>query len=1392
MLARPPQRTLRQQPTYPSSSGRATPDGGTTEALRDDLSPISAQLLPPSSRRTQLKTTTTAFLVFLFRFHIILRCLGERAADFLSQLGGCSLSQRSARAVESAGVNKIKGKSPKICEKRQKIQNKSKNPKMRENKPTVFFAPISGANSYFFLKLTFLSVMSVPIAELGAHLASAQTASNATHSLCILAHVDHGKTTLADTLIASNGGLSRASAGRVRLLDLRPDEQERRITMKSAAITLVHDVLTPTDKERHLIHLLDTPGHVDFASEVSTAVRLCDGALLVVDCVEGPRVQTRNVLRQAREERVTPILVLNKIDRLFFELGLTPEEAYEHLRRVVEQVNALAASIHSVVPWLVAGQSAKEGGEDDNTDDEEELFTPEANNVVFAAAYDRWGFRLSTFAKIWGQRLGVPAERYAMLQKAFWGPFRFDPKAKRITKLDPKVASHKPMFVQFIVEPLWQIFEAARDEETPEKLKGLAQKLGVVGNMSLRELNFTGEVSADHVHQSRIVAAGAVLSAWLPISPAVLDAVCELIPTPAFAAPLRVPSLFDLDVAVVATQRPEGVSEGDSPPHDESRLLALVESRQQKIFSEMKGCSAESPDVVACVSKVFSVGRDFSLPEDRRMTVSMPRRYTPRPGEAAATVGGGDEVVSTGDETTSSLAASAASHKSGSKMVGILRVFSGTLRLGMKIFVLAPRFRASEATVGVARAMAESADKDFAEGDISDRDVDAFASDMGEDQQEELHFGTMEVTELFLLMGRALEPVSEVPAGAVCGIGGDIAEHVHKSATLSSSLSCGSFHRLVAAGIPLVRVAVEPTDPTQVQQVAAALRLLQHSDPAVRSLIQPSGELVVASAGELHLERCLRDLRELFLPPDVQLKVSKPLVAFEETIVPLDPALQADVFDTGQAKSAREILSQKTNWFFLGDSAAETSAVVRTSNKLAAIRVRAVPIPDAIQTALRSYVSELRKVFIEEKCSLAEVQVLAPTESPTNEERVSLKEALEEIFGKCGEPWASLVSRLWSAGPRSVGGSSGSGSPCCLLFGVDPTEDCSSSPEDIEQVFHGTSDAAGAGTGGGDATYDSDSDEDSAEDSFDDGTHEEPTADTRWGGYRRLEGEDGEASDSSGASQGLDLAENRREGALDESLGDSTEMTLISMMEGPQRVRWLTYLRRSIVNGFQLATAAGPLCAEPMSAVAFVLEDVLLRRPRAMVEFDGIEAGVPPPAERRLFDTIGPFGGQVITACREACRASMVASSALRLVEALYLCEVAVPLDCLGNVYNVLNKRRAKVLGETVAPGSTSVFVIRALLPVAESFGMYTELLDETHGAASAQLVFDRWLPLDEDPFWQAMTEDELEDHGASAEGFAPNLARTYMDDVRRRKGLAVEEKIVEHAEKQRTLKRNK
>lgn len=191
----------------------------------------------------------------------------------------------------------------------------------------------------------------------------------------IIGHVDHGKTTLSDSLLAYSGLLNPNLAGHALLLDYLDEEQQRGITIKTANISLVF----APDGEDLLVNLVDTPGHVDFSGKVTRALRLIDAAIVVVDAVEGVMIQTEHVVRQALDNAVRPLLYINKIDRLIKELHLDAKQIQQRFKAIIESFNNLLDVRN------LGGIEA-----DWNVD-------LKNDTVTFGSALDGWGATLSQF-----------------------------------------------------------------------------------------------------------------------------------------------------------------------------------------------------------------------------------------------------------------------------------------------------------------------------------------------------------------------------------------------------------------------------------------------------------------------------------------------------------------------------------------------------------------------------------------------------------------------------------------------------------------------------------------------------------------------------------------------------------------------------------------------------------------------------------------------------------------------------------------------------------------------------------------------------------------------------------------------------------------------------------
>lgn len=338
-------------------------------------------------------------------------------------------------------------------------------------------------------------------------------------NISVIAHVDHGKSTLTDSLVAAAGIMAVEQAGDARLTDTRADEQERGITIKSTGISLYYQMTNDElkgfagerDGNDYLVNLIDSPGHVDFSSEVTAALRITDGALVVVDCIEGVCVQTETVLRQALGERIRPVLTVNKMDRCFLELQADGEESYQTFLRVIENANVLMATY-----------------QDDAMGDLQVY--PDKGTVSFSAGLHGWAFTLTTFAQMYAAKFGIDEAR--MIGK-LWGNNFFDPATKKWTSTQTDSKTCKRGFVQFCYDPIKTVIELAMQDKK-DKLFPMLDKLNVLSKLKSDDKELTAKPLMKRIMQH-----------WLPANEALLEMIVYHLPSPAKAQKYRVDTLYE-------------------------------------------------------------------------------------------------------------------------------------------------------------------------------------------------------------------------------------------------------------------------------------------------------------------------------------------------------------------------------------------------------------------------------------------------------------------------------------------------------------------------------------------------------------------------------------------------------------------------------------------------------------------------------------------------------------------------------------------------------------------------------------------------------------------------------------------------------------------------------
>ncbi|KAJ2366139.1 Cytoplasmic GTPase/eEF2-like protein (ribosomal biogenesis) [Coemansia sp. RSA 2607] len=846
-------------------------------------------------------------------------------------------------------------------------------------------------------------------------------------------------------------------------------------------------------------------------------------------------------------------------------------------------------------------------------------------------------------------------------------------------------------------------------------------------------------------------------------------AIIEQLPSPTAAQPLRLPPLVH----------------GEAKSQADKKAVEPTNDIERALFACTAGTASDPAPLVAYIAKVVSIPRE-SLPEfssgaskgDRLTMTADEMRARGRdavrrelalnresstgtplsllsPEDPASAVASGTATPIQNVSTSSALSQDASSDALVDAMrekldletdpeagedeilVGFGRIYSGTVRVGDKIWAMQPKYNAKS-------------------------------------KNSQSYLKHVTVRALYMMMGREFVRLKEVPAGNVFGIRG-VAGAILKSGTLASDpLKCPNLAAMHSETYPIVRVALEPVNPQDISKLVRGLELLNQADPCVQIISQSTGERVLVTAGELHLERCMKDLRERF--GKCEIHVSEPIVPFREGIVRQSGQSGVLLGEVGSSGQSLAIISKTTHTKNIGDLDGQTEEHARTkptdsqiprgevsmttANGMVTITVQIEPLPEKTTRFLLRHEDDIGRVVKLASASQRRNRLYAASEALEQSDSIGAEEELENIAAainidsdededndesietktakpsKTSElgPWLqsrlrttfrrakgwepqrvehAMANGLWAFGPRRVG-------PNMLLYSEKMIAQSSKAHT---SWFNPRSHNAGESSSGTTPAILSSPDESDSEEHS-----EAPTAP-------------------------------------------------VSVDQGKTVQYSIRDFEESINTGFQLAAQSGPLCFEPLAGVAVTVKNFV---------YNGGGSGTSSTVPTTETVNSSVLSGQIITTVRDAIKTGYLQWSP-RLYLAMYTCDIQATSEVLGKVYAVINRRRGRILSEEMREG-TPYFTIKAAIPIVESFGFADDIRKRTSGAAIPLLLFRGYEPLDTDPFWVPTTEEELEDLGEKAD--RENVAKKYMEKVRKRKGLFVERKIVEHAEKQRTLKK--
>lgn len=618
--------------------------------------------------------------------------------------------------------------------------------------------------------------------------------ANNIRNICILAHVDHGKTSVADNLLSLNGVVSKRSVGSIRYLDDRPDEQERHITMKSSVVSLVDTIQENNKSIPVVLNLVDTPGHIDFSTEVTAAVRICDGALIVVDVVEGVCAQTKVAIKQAYDEKLKMILIINKIDRLVIDLKQDSTAMFHSILRVVEDCNVYLSSLYHL-------DISVQENDEEYCEKPDILFSPEVGNVIFASAIDGWGFTICQIANLYSSLIKNETEE--SLTKHLWNFDCFVSAKDKELKYGAIQKGKPNLFIQMVTNLIEYIYSSIVVRQRTDNIPEIISKLKLK------------KVPAYELYRDPRLKLKIICEQWQPLNKTIMEQCVAILPSPCAMTDKRIHYLINYE-----------------------KYFACLELREyvNNTIDAFKACSKQGA-LIAYISKMLVIKKNLGL--DSGTAIIYPKaRSTVKP-----------QYESKVEEDISQLIDN--DLESDVDVIAVVRIFSGTITIGQELYLLNSTYDPSQALL---------------------------VGDSYLENNESVKKVTIE--KIFVLLGRDYHSVNSMSAGYICGVSG-IKDNNLRTATLCSFLFTPPIIEQCAME-PIVYNVISPVYPNELNQLRDALRLVQLSDSCVKVILNESGEYLLVTAGDVHLQKCLEDLKNKF--SSIEFSVSPPIYPLRETI----------------------------------------------------------------------------------------------------------------------------------------------------------------------------------------------------------------------------------------------------------------------------------------------------------------------------------------------------------------------------------------------------------------------------------------------------------------------------------------------------------------------------